>query len=115
MWGVLNMNKTLKMSLCILLILVLIGLVVFGIYKYIHRWDPENFIGLTAEQIINCYGEFDRCSFWASTGNYRVGRYTVKPERVGFLGTYNEERFVIRFDENGIAYECEYVIGGKGG
>ena len=111
----LNMNKPLKTLLCILLILVLIGTLAFVIYKYINRYDPDNFIGLTAEQIIGRYGEFDRCSFWDSTENYRAGVYTVKPKRVGFLGTYNEEYFVIRFDEKGFAYECEYVIGGAGG
>lgn len=109
------MNKPLRTSLCILLILVLIGALTFVIYKYINRYDPNNFIGLTAEQITDCYGEFDRCSFWDSTESYRTGVYIVKPKRVGFLGTYNEEYFVIRFDEKGLAYECEYVIGGAGG
>ena len=114
-WGVLNMSKTLKISLCILLILVLIGVLVFGIYKYIHRWDPENFIGLTAEQIMDRYGEFYGCLFWDTTGNYRRGVYLVKPERVGYFGTDPEEYFVIEFDENGVAYKCKYEIGGKGG
>jgi hypothetical protein len=111
----LNMNKPLKTILCLLLILLLICTLTFVIYKYINRYDPDNFIGLTAEQIIDRYGEFDRCSFWNSTENYRAGVYTVKPKRVGFLGTYNEEYFVIRFDEKGFAYECDYVIGGAGG
>ena len=109
------MNKSLKISLCILLALVLIGAFTFIIYKYVNRYDPDNFIGLTAEQIINRYGEFDRYSFWDQTENYRAGVYTVKPKRVGFLGTYNEEYFVIRFDKKGFAYECEYIIGGAGG
>ncbi|MBR7122914.1 MAG: hypothetical protein IKC95_05615 [Oscillospiraceae bacterium] len=109
------MNKRLKILLCILLILVLIEALTFVIYKYINRYDPNNFIGLTAEQITDRYGEFDRYSFWDLNGNYRAGVYTVKPKRVGFLGTYNEEYFVIRFDEKGFAYECEYVISGAGG
>ena len=41
--------------------------------------------------------------------------YIVKPKVVGFLGTYNEEYFLIRFDENGVAYDCEYVVTGAGG
>ena len=100
------MNKTLKISLCILLILVLIGLLVFGIYKYTHRWDPENFIGLTAEQIMDRYGEFYGCLFWDTTGNYRRGVYLIRPKHVGFFGTDYGEYLVIEFDENGIAYKC---------
>ena len=109
------MNKTLKKYLCILLIVVLIGLAIFGVYKFIHRWDAENFIGLTAEQIIDRNGEFYGCIFWDTTGHYRKGVYLVKPQRVGYFGTDPEEYFVIYFDENGIAYECEYVLGGAGG
>lgn len=109
------MNKLLKILLCILIVSLLIGTLAFVIYKYINRYEPDNFIGLTAKQIIDRYGEFDRCSYWNSTGHYRAGVYIVKPERVGFLGTYNEEYFVIRFDENGVAYECEYIVGGAGG
>lgn len=109
------MNKPLRMLLYILIVSVLIGTLAFIIYKYINRYDPDNFIGLTAEQITDHYGEFDRCSFWNSTGHCRAGVYIVKPKRVGFLGTYNEEYLVLRFDENGVAYECEYVIGGAGG
>lgn len=109
------MKKPLKILLCILIIAILIGTLAFIIYKYINRYDPDNFIGLTAEQIINRYGEFDRSYVWNSTGHYRVGVYIVKPEYVGFFGTYNEEYFVIRFDENGVAYECEYIVGGAGG
>ena len=109
------MNKSLKISLCVLLTLALAGALMFTIHKYVNRYNPDNFIGLTSEQIINRYGEFDRYSFWDSTENYRAGVYTVKPKRVGYFGTYNEEYFVIRFDKNGIVYECEYVIGGAGG
>ena len=109
------MNKHLKILICILLILVLLGALTFVIYKYINRYNPDNYIGLTAEQITNRYGEFDRCSFWNLNGGYRTGVYIVKPKRVGFLGTYDEEYFVIRFDEKGFAYECEYVLGGAGG
>ena len=100
------MNETLKKHLCILLIVVLIGLLVFGIYKYTHRWDPENFIGLSAEQIISRYGEFYGCLFWDTTGNYRRGVYQISTERVGLFGMVHEEYLVIEFDENGIAYYC---------
>ena len=109
------MHKTLKISICILLILVLIGVVAILIYNGIHRYDPENYIGITAEQIIDRYGAFDRYKYWDGTDTYRYGLYVVKPKQVGYLGTYNEEHFIIRFDENGVAYECEYVVTGAGG
>lgn len=78
-------------------------------------YNSDDFIGLSSQQIVEEFGEFDRYSFWDSTKNYRTGVYIVKPKRVGFFGTYNEEYFVIRFDKKGFAYECEYVIGGAGG
>lgn len=109
------MNKHLKALLCVLVVVALVGVLAFAIYKGRNPYDPDNYVGLTAEQIIDRYGEFDRCSYWDSTGHCRAGVYIVKPKRVGFLGTYNEEYFVIRFHENGVAYECEYVIGGAGG
>ena len=114
-----KMNKMLKISLCILLAIALLGTIVFAvgfaIHKYLHRYDFDNFIGLTADQITKKYGEFDRCGFWPSTGEYRTGVYVIKPERVGFLGTYVEEYLVIYFDENGVAYECVRQLGGQGG
>ena len=114
-WGEFKMKKPLIVLLCVLVVVALVGVLAFVIYKHINRYDPDNFIGLSAEQIIDRYGEFDRCSYWDSTDHYRAGVYIVKPKRAGFLGTYNEEYFVIRFHENGVAYECEYVIGGAGG
>ncbi|MBR5273062.1 MAG: hypothetical protein IKU25_06705 [Clostridia bacterium] len=109
------MIKSLKKILFVLIIVVLIGALVYIAYKHINRYNSDNFIGLTAEEIIDHYGEFDRYSFWDSTGHYRTGVYVIKPKRVGFLGTHYEEYFAIRFDENGIAYECFHDTGGKGG
>lgn len=109
------MTKPLKILLCVLIALALVGVLVYAIYSYIHRYDPDNFIGLTAEQIIKRHGEFDGCHFWDSTETYRTGVYVIKQKRVGYLGTYPEEYFIIHFDENGIAYECEHEMGGQGG
>ena len=109
------MAKRLKILLCILIIGVLVGVLACIIHKYINRYDPDKFVGLTADEIIEHYGEFDRCSFWDSTGHYRSGVYVIKPKRVGFLGTYYEEYIVISFDENGIAFDCARDTGGKGG
>lgn len=109
------MRKSLKIILLILFAASLIGALGLVIHKYINRYDEENYIGLTAEQIMNRYGPFDRVSFWDNTDQYRSGVYIVKPERVGFFGTSYEEYFVISFDENGVACECSYVYGGRGG
>lgn len=101
------MNETFKKSLCKLLVVVLIGLAIFGIYKFNHRWDEENFIGLSAEQIISRYGEFYSCLFWDTTGNYRRGVYRIGRDHVGLFGMTYEEYVIIGFDENGIA--CYYL------
>jgi len=33
-----------------------------------------------------------------------------KEKQVGFLGTSEEEYFFIHFDENGVAYKCDYGV-----
>ena len=110
------MKKPWKIILLILLAAaILFGILAFVVYQWAHRYEPENYIGRTAQQIIIRYGKFDRSTTWESTGNYRTGIYIVKPKVVGYLGTYNEEYFLIRFDENGVAYDCEYVVTGAGG
>ncbi len=38
------------------------------------------------------------------------GGYIYREKQVGFLGTSEEEFFFIYFDENGIAYKCDYGI-----
>lgn len=110
------MNKPLKVLLCIVVVVALLGALTFAIYKSIKPYDPDDFVGLTANQIIECYGKFDIRRFWDSeAGCYRACGYTVKPQSVGFLGTDPPEYFMIHFDENGIAYKCAYETGGWGG
>ena len=81
-------------------------------------YDPNDFIGLTSTQIIEKFGRFDQLTMPASPdGLYRncgCG-YIVTPAQKGYLGTTPPELFVIYFDENGIAYECNYETGGWGG
>lgn len=73
------------------------------------KYNAEDFIGKTAEQIINEYGPFD-CVDMAvgEDGLYRNGEcgYTIKEPQRGFLGTSEEILFFIMFDENGIATDC---------
>ena len=102
------MRKLLMPVFCVVVVIAMLGSLGFVIYKEANRYNPDNYIGLTAEQIIDRYGEFDRCSFWDSTGNYRHGTYVVVQEYAGFFEIHYEEIFIIRFDENGVAYECEY-------
>ena len=116
MWGVLNMNKTLKILLCIAVAIALLGAFIFAIYKMDNPYDPDDFMGLTYQEIIEHYGEFDVCRGWdAKNGLYRACGYMVKPKRVGYLGTEPPEYFMIYFNEEGVAYECNYETGGWGG
>ena len=74
------------------------------------KYNPEDFIGKSSEEIISQYGSFDCLSTPAGEDslyrNCRCG-YTVKDPKVGFLGTSDEILFFITFDENGVAVGCE--------
>ena len=89
--------------LCVLLSTVLSGC----------GYDEEWIIGKTSVEIQEQYGTFYRVELLPDS-RYE-GYYLIKEERVGYLGTYPEEYFVIRFDENGIAVDCYEELGGKGG
>ena len=103
-----------KAFLLIVLTILLLVSILTGC-KVFFSYDEEDYIGRTEDQIIARYGEFDRFTKWESTGHYRSGIYIIKPKRVGYLGTYNEEHFLIQFDENGVVTGCEYVVTGAGG
>ena len=108
------MNETLKKYLCALLIVVLVGLAIFGIYKFIHRWDAENFIGLSYQEITRRYGKFDEYRLQES-GDVLRGIYITEEHRAPWFGINYDEYVIIHFDENGIAYKCEYTNTGVGG
>ena len=81
-------------------------------------YDSSDFIGLTSDEIIEKFGEFDNVGMPPSEdGLYRscACGYVVTESRKGFLGTTPPELFVIHFDDSGIAYKCAYETGGKGG
>ena len=110
------MNKRLKVLLCIAVMIAVLVAAGCAIYKAIRPYDPDDFVGLTHEKIVEQYGEFDVVrSYHAQTGGYGACGYTVEPKRVGFLGTEPPEYFMVYFDENGIAYKCAYETGGWGG
>ena len=108
------MNETLKKYLCALLIVVLIGLAIFGIYKFNHRWDEENFIGLSYQEITRRYGRFDKYRTQESGEHVLWGTYIIETHD-DYSGPIYEDYVIIHFDENGIAYKCEYDHTGWGG
>lgn len=101
------MKRTVK----VVALLVLLSMVLSGCAKmplWFIKYDEDWIIGKTKAQIEAKYGEFD-CYMQkekATGGYYYIGQYTLKEERVGYLGTYHEEWFKIKFDETGIAYDC---------
>ena len=88
-------------------------------------YDEEWIIGKTSAEIQERYGTFYQVRVLPYGDPIEVkedtvyknakGYYHIEEERVGWLGTYPEEYFVIRFDENGIAIDCYEELGGKGG
>ncbi len=81
------------------------------------KYSEEDFIGLTSQEIVEKYGPFDHTHNHAdSDGLFRntFCGYIVKdpPSR---SGTQWPEYFCIHFDENGVAYSCDYQMGGWGG
>ncbi|MBQ9793669.1 MAG: hypothetical protein IJW34_01875 [Clostridia bacterium] len=88
-------------------------------------YDEEWIIGKTSVEIQEQYGTFYMVKLLPDSRYVQAdtevlytnakGYYLIEEERVGWLGTYPEEYFVIRFDENGIAVDCYEELGGKGG
>ena len=88
-------------------------------------YDEEWIIGKTSVEIQEQYGTFYRVKLLPDSRYVQADAdvfyknadcyYLIEEERVGWLGTYPEEYFVIRFDENGIAVDCYEELGGKGG
>ena len=82
------------------------------------KYNEDWIIGKTYDQVVARYGEFDNYSTITDLDGsfmYFLGSYVVKPKRVGYLGTWQGTYFHVYFDKNGVAYECEEALGGKGG
>ena len=106
-----------KRTVRIVAFLVLVSMVFAGCAKmplWFIKYDEDWIIGKTKEQIEAKYGEFDSynrreiedLSGESADGYYYEGRYTLRPERLGYLGTDSAVYFLIKFNENGIAYKC---------
>ncbi len=105
--------KTKNIILLLILFLIFIC-IICGKKKY----SESDFIGLSSQEIIDKYGEFDHTRSPAGMdGLYRncACGYVVVEAKKGFLGTTPPKYFMIYFDENGIAYRCVYEEGGIGG
>ena len=109
------MSKPLKKVLCIVVVVALVGALAFAIYKIKKPYNPDRFIGLTYDQIVARYGEFDFYYFKdPETGIYAYG-YIVKGGRMGVEAINPPIYFIVYFNENGVAYTCQYDHGGWGG
>lgn len=76
------------------------------------KYDKEDIIGKTSNEIIDTYGEFNSIigiDAPDENGIYRNCKcgYTIEKAKQGFLGSSDEILFYIYFDENGIATDCE--------
>ena len=88
---------------------------VFFVVSLVHydKYDERWIIGKTHDQIIERYGEFDSYLTITSPNGkflYDQGNYILKPQKVGFLGTEPPTYFEIKFNQEGIAYECSEEI-----
>lgn len=80
-------------------------------------FDEEWIIGKTASDVIDRYGEFDvQYNDYFENGTYNgwTGVYKIKDKHVGYLQTYPEETFEIKFDKNNVAEWCGIVVGQPG-
>ncbi|MBR4053894.1 MAG: hypothetical protein IKK06_03735 [Clostridia bacterium] len=112
--------KKAKRFISIFILCVLLSTVLSGC-----GYDEEWIIGKTSVEIQEQYGTFYRVELLPDSRYVQADAdvfyknadcyYLIEEERVGWLGTYPEEYFVIRFDENGIAVDCYEELGGKGG
>lgn len=96
--------------LYVLLSILLVAAVCFSSCNK-ERYKEEDIVGLTASEIVEEYGDFDRKQGYPDAdGLYRncACGYLISEEKKGVLGTTPPEYFMIYFDDDGIAYWCRY-------
>ena len=75
------------------------------------KYDEDDFVGKTSDQIQKEFGNFD-CTYMDASedGLYRNTKcgYTVKEAKKGLMGKSEEELFFISFDGDGVATKCTY-------
>lgn len=100
----------LKYTKILFLLSLLLIFVLSGCGK---KFNSDDYIGKTSAEIIEEHGAFDYVLGDTDTeGLYKSTKcgYIYKEKQVGFLGTSEEEYFFIHFDENGVAYKCDYGV-----
>lgn len=107
-----------KIIMGALALLVLLCLVKFEDNPYVNPYNEEDFIGLTAAEIVDKFGEYDHIHSDADEDgvirNNAIG-YKIGGGTFGEFGTKPPIYFLAYIDENGICYKCEIVEGGWGG
>jgi len=105
----------------VVLLVILTILLVFsitGCKSYHNPYNEEDFIGRTAAEIVDKFGEYDHIHSDADEDgvirNNAIG-YKIGGGTFGEFGTYPPIYFLAYIDENGICYKCEIVEGGWGG
>ena len=107
-----------KKSLALIGSVLLLVLIVVVFFVKNEKYNDEWILGKTKEQIVEKYGDFEWYVPKKDANEqvmYYVGMYTIKPKRVGFLGTTQATYFCIKFDLDGIAFECYEKNAGEGG
>lgn len=73
------------------------------------KYNEDDYIGKTSQEIIEQFGEFDCVTAPPDeNGLYRNCKcgYTIEESEQGFLGSSEEVLLFISFDENGVAQSC---------
>lgn len=73
------------------------------------KYDEDDYIGKTSQEIIEQFGEFDYAPETPDgNGIYKNCRcgYTIKEAEPGFLERSEEVLLFISFDESGVAQSC---------
>ena len=102
-----------KIISIILLCLIVMSLSInFAACQNLGRpYDPDDFIGMSLEQIVEAYGKYDHYHVaYGTFGGYRISEigYVARESGPGFWDRIPAEYFLIHLDENGIAYKCTY-------
>ena len=83
------------------------------------HYDEKDFLGKTSLQIEAQFGKFDNHQSRADDdGLYKCTKcgYRLTPDKRGLWGTpIPGKYYMISFDENGVAHECQIETGGWGG
>lgn len=97
--------KRVSRILTAVLLAICVGCIMSGCEKY----DEDDYIGKTSQEIIEQFGEFDYAPTPPDNNgiykNCRCG-YTIEESEQGFLGRSEEVLLFISFDENGVAQSC---------